>query len=367
MQLEDLSAFLDVIYEKVTNPVTREMAKQMSLELFGNALLPSTFEESLPLPNERMAIVDANPKTASLLYDRVFYLRDPQQVHPSIRACMLTSFRLTYIYLNWLVGFIDTLEEGTLPEYLDTYDEDLRVGLHNAVICIAEAYSPDTFPHTENRITESAYKEVTSSWPEIYRRNVLEWHRRSILYEYGISGVPVFESHSSFDEAYAEGKREVIVTTLSNLGIIDESKLEWGQVLESRQDKDAIQDIRRIVHWFDSSFPGKSKTFIEDEICLRLYDFEAALKRHGIHTVLGSLSTVLDGKFMFGSATTSAGVAYLAQDPILGVLAEGLLVSGKILVHVGKSLLKYDEQVYETDKEIACIHSLRGKYGKTDS
>jgi hypothetical protein len=64
------------------------------------------------------------------------------------------------------------------------------------------------------------------------------------------------------DKMYREGDREVIVTTLGDLSIVDEGQLSWEQVMEFRADGEMRGKYKRLLHWLDKEMTGKSPSFI---------------------------------------------------------------------------------------------------------
>ena len=73
---------------------------------------------------------------------------------------------------------------------------------------------------------------------------------------------------------------------LENLQIVNEENTNWQQVLEFRSDSESKEKYRRMIHWLDGSMVGKSESFIQDELSLRIKDYEAAYKKHGFKTLL---------------------------------------------------------------------------------
>ncbi len=58
---------------------------------------------------------------------------------------------------------------------------------------------------------------------------------KSFSAKHGIAMVPVYDLSSDRQTGFHEGTRQVVVTTLSNLEIVDEQQLTWEQVIEFRE------------------------------------------------------------------------------------------------------------------------------------
>lgn len=125
--------------------------------------------------------------------------------------------------------------------------------------------------------------------------------------------------------------------TLSQLNLIDASNAEWGQILEVRQDIHSHRKLARLRLFLHSSYAGHSFSFIEDDLCRRLDEYEAVTKKFGFKTTLSSLSMLLDAKAL----QTSVGAGLLAGlfgGPVLGFSAAAAIEIGKVAINVAEKL-----------------------------
>ncbi|MHC4309329.1 MAG: hypothetical protein ACYSSN_05250 [Planctomycetota bacterium] len=164
-----------------------------------------------------------------------------------------------------------------------------------------------------------------------------------------VSFVTVYDSEAKRDCEYLQGDREAVVATLSGLAIVDEDILSWEKVLEFRADEKNRLKYKRFLHWLDKEMVGKSQAFIEDEISIRLEDYENALKKHGIKTVIGEVSEVLAG----------GGLISALSEPKVGLLSVGALTIGKLAVKVGKILLDYEDMEKGRNSEISWVYEVK--------
>jgi hypothetical protein len=181
---------------------------------------------------------------------------------------------------------------------------------------------------------------------------------RSFSAKHGVAVIPIYDLATDRAIAYHEGKHEMVVSMLSNLEIVDERNLMWEQVLEFRADEENRQKYKRFLHWLDKEMIGKSRDFVEDEIAIRLEDYEQALKKHGIKTIVGTIEEALDGKYLLG-ASGVAGSLTLAGYPTLGVLAEGFLIGGKIVVKMVQTKLDFDDVERGPNSEISWVYEVK--------
>lgn len=181
---------------------------------------------------------------------------------------------------------------------------------------------------------------------------------RSFSSKYGIPVAVIYDTKSQRDQQYKVGDRAVVVATLCNFGIVEEEGLSWEQVIEFRADEGNRRKYRRFLHWLDEEMVGKSTGFIEDEIALRLEDYERALKKHGIKTVLGTIEETLDGKYLAGAAGI-VGSFTITGHPALGALAGAGLIIGKMGVKLFDAKLDFDDVELGPNSEISWVYEVR--------
>jgi hypothetical protein len=181
---------------------------------------------------------------------------------------------------------------------------------------------------------------------------------KSFSAEHGIPMVPIYDLSSDRQSGFQQGDRQVVVTTLSNLQIVDEKHLTWEQVIEFRGDEQTKHKYKRLLHWLDRDMVGRSEDFIHDEIYQRLGDYELSLKKHGIKTILGTIEEALAGEHLTGASAIAGGLA-LSGHPTLGVLAGGGLIIAGVAVKIAQTLLDFDDIECGPNSEISWIHEVK--------
>lgn len=173
--------------------------------------------------------------------------------------------------------------------------------------------------------------------------------------ERGVVGVPIFSSHVSRDREYQPGDTGALTALIRDLQVIDEDQLSIPQVLEFRQDKVSLQNLRRFRHWLDSELIGKPLTFVQDEIAVRLERYESALKKHGVVTVTGIISDLLDEKFVLGLSGAVASIGVTA-DPFWAGIAGTALTVGRATLSVSRRLVDLKDRTSIQGAEVAFVH-----------
>lgn len=186
-----------------------------------------------------------------------------------------------------------------------------------------------------------------------------KWLAHSLTESLHFRVVPAFDSMIAQEQAFQAGNQAVLITCLRNLEVVSESDLTWEQVREFRSDLKNRERYRRLVHWFDKEMAGKTLPFIQDELALRLSDYERALKKHGVVTITGTLSAILDWKSVASGSAAAGAVSLLSGDSSLAAVA-GLAISvGKTAVSVVESRLRLDDLRCGPGSEVAFAYEVR--------
>lgn len=280
--------------------------------------VPSQAATQVVLPSSgQTTAISIKPKTAALCYDRVWAASD-DVVPPGIRVWGGTG-----------------VEEGGLG-----LAGNWNIKTNRAPI--ASMLGP-----AEKKIAfMTASTEKGLGW-------TLREIARAFQRQHATAMTPVYDLAEDSETAYEEGTREVIVSVISNLSIVDEKALTWEQVQEFRADQEARQKYRRFLHWLDKEMVGKSQRFVEDAISLRLDDYERALKKHGMRVILGTIEECLDGEYSLG-----ASAACLA-DTTWGPLVSGLLLATKVGIKLHQKKLEYDDGERGPNSEICWLYDLK--------
>jgi hypothetical protein len=281
---------------------------------FGTPILPKDYES--------VAVSLTSPKTAALVFNRIW----------------------------------------TMPGLEDSPPKEISVygATQSEILPMVLALSFDgKFTFERSRETHDLWKSALEGLP-IRSGPLARQISETLREELGISSTPIYASAKMRDQEYRSGRTDLILWTLSSVEVVDESKLEWQQVLEFRRDAEARRKYRRFVHWLDSEMVGKPLRFIEDAISVRLDDYRWAIKKHGIRCVLGVLSSLLDPKFLVASAA-AIGAVNLTGDQVLAGLTGFSLVSGRIVLEIAKSLVDAEEAKRGEVAEVAFVYEVEKK------
>lgn len=296
-----------VICAVTSQPLTARNSQDYTSEVgkHTNRILSRAAQKKRLREGEVCAVTLHRPKTAALLFDRV-YCADPQ-----------IPYDLTP---GW------TRSPGGIIETGGSANRVLRFG--------------PNLEQLENDIRDHA--------PTLM----------DFIARHGFRPVPYYETLDSLDSVYAPGDTSFIGLALEDVIVVDEEQLEWNQVVEFRSDEDSAADYRRLVHWFDSTMKEKELTFVQDELASRYEKYKAALKKHGLLNRIGEILSMWTSLQALGSAGIGTLLGSVTSPPI-GVIAAIAMLDALTSAKIRE--IKRDERharKYGELGELAFVHKI---------
>lgn len=163
------------------------------------------------------------------------------------------------------------------------------------------------------------------------------------LFQFDLFPIP---NMLEFEERTTHNAYEICI---SNIPTIIEEKLKWKQVLEMRKDKKSIEKIHRFRRWVNVELGDKSKAEVIEIIEKAMDDYKFALKKHGIMTTIGGITTIL---------SSAATLIEALSGDISTQISAGLIISGGLITYTAAQLGEYFEKKREP---IALIYDLESK------
>lgn len=359
----------------------------------------------LPRPEESVAIALHQEKIAALCYDRVwspsaqwrspstsvpdnirFYcgtvpehalLINLHRKEPNIHEISLILEQFPFIYaevvlllLKWRVELgTKTIHEPNADQItqkvLNKLSDEERSKISSDVMNFIESMASSLLSTPMRpQINEDSLlrlineKKFEDALKYAHGKSFVQRKITKLLSEtHGIHTINIYDSENARKNEFTEGDRRVVVATLEGLGIIDNFALTWEQILDFRKDTNARRKYIRFLHWLDKDMIGKSPAFIQDEISIRLEDYEKSIKKHGIKTIVGTVSEVIDGKYILGSSGIAAGLS-LSGHPVLGFLVGAGLLIGKVALKVSETALSFDDKELGSNSEVSWVYEV---------
>jgi len=158
-----------------------------------------------------------------------------------------------------------------------------------------------------------------------------------IITGYDLTHIPIDIPGLFISDPPSSGEAEIAVT-LSALNLIDPRKVTWEQILEFRRDKDAQTKLRRLRMFAFENYRGKSKSFIEDDISVRIADYNDAVQKWKFDRKLGAFTSLLNSKILGGALAGTLLSAQLgAPLSTMASASVGVLEIGRIALELRKS------------------------------
>ncbi len=284
-----------------------------------------------PVERDSIALSIASPKTAALAFDKVYrvpYLDDPIPEEIGFYCATNGEISLLGTVLIRAMAYEalgDPFSELSTPaKPIEKHEITLNPGEPEIVLVAL-------------RVLGSAVAEKIQRVPTI-----------------------LYPGPNDCQRDFPTGKYEVLTASISNIALVDEANLNWSQILEFRKDPDARNKYRRFVRWVDAELKDKTPEEVEDLIAIRLDDYEWAVRKHGMKNKLGTLSTILEPKFLSTVSVTLAASAF-AGAGIWTALVGGALVAGKALLHFGTTFVDSLDEQRKTNYEVAYVYDIKSR------
>ena len=263
-------------------------------------------------------------KTASLLFDRVWNLKDS---------------------VVWWSPNGTTGKEIRADEILE------RISFHVSIID----------EEIKRQVIKKAKRLSRKARNNLYISDLAMRFTSELYSKKGIEVVPFYHSETKFKEEYEPGSKNAYQAVLENLQVVNEFELSWDQVLEFRKDKQALNHYRNLRTWISDTLKGTSLEEAKNIISQRLEDYEWAIKKHGLETKIGTFKCVIDSKFITALAT-GGGIAGLLGGPVWAALTGSLITLSKISLYIAERKLDFED--IKRKNEIALIYEIRKEFGK---
>ena len=174
---------------------------------------------------------------------------------------------------------------------------------------------------------------------------------------YRLSGyfvTPVYERQERYLLEYPSGNTLVYQAALENLPEIIEDHVSWEQVLEFRSDEEAIRKYRELRLWLEYSLSAQSVEHARDLIAHRIEEYEWAIRKHGLKTATGALSSIFSWKGLI-SLGTGVSMGAALGGPVWSALTGALFSVGGASVWVAARMIEMQDIQRGPDSAVALI------------
>tara|TARA_R110002073_G_C9335683_1_gene569580 strand:+ start:120 stop:902 length:783 start_codon:yes stop_codon:yes gene_type:complete len=181
------------------------------------------------------------------------------------------------------------------------------------------------------------------------------------LQDQGYRFIPISGSHEIIDNIFPFGSHAAYQASLDSIPMILDEENEWSQIIDFRKDKDSLRMYRSFHKWINSCMQATSADEAIDIIGTKLDQYEWAIRKHGLKTVIGSVSVILDAdslaKIIVGASTTG-----LFGGPLWAAITSGLLVGGQVAMQVANKQVDLQDIKRGENSEIAYLYKIKEKF-----
>lgn len=159
-----------------------------------------------------------------------------------------------------------------------------------------------------------------------------------------------------------EATESDVSLSLSNINLIDTSKVKWEQIIEYRKDEIARKKLRNLRLFLHTNYQGKSRAFIEDDLGKRLDAYYDTCKDWGFDTLTATISVVMDSENLI-SLLVGSTCATLFGGPVAGLIAGASIEIGNISLNIAKR--KHAFNKLKRDHDLAYIIEAKERFKNT--
>jgi|SRR6185437_7745450 len=305
------------------------------------------FVPRLSAPNEIVGVTLSSPKTASLIFDRVW---SPHEFGWDIPEGIAVNGATQHEILIQLFAYLANMLKNKSENVGKAKDSDIEgltmaniIGAYGVVHNVAQIKTDKAL--LEERVRNAAELTVC-----------LTLGRR-----HNMTAIPLYTNPTRRPSAATTGDRSVLFSVIRDVALVDEKGLQWDQVNEFRNDSAARSAYRRFLHWLDASMLDKSPSYIVDEVSVRLESYEWALRKHGIQTVIGAVEAAFDERAILMSAIGAAVLS--SASPVAALSAALAIMGGKMAIGVSRALLELQDAKVGPNSEVAYVHVVKKELG----
>lgn len=183
----------------------------------------------------------------------------------------------------------------------------------------------------------------------------------SRLREMGANVIPSYPNEDKFNKDYPEGPYVAYQAALESIPVIDNDSVEWTQILQVREDPSAIRKLRDLRLWLEMGIKTSSVSQAQELIQQKLEDYNWAIEKHGLKTITGAISTLLDWKTPTAAAAAGA-LGTAVGGPIWAAVAGGLVIAGSIAVWVAERRIDHEDTVQGGHREVALLYDIQSRF-----
>ena len=292
-----------------------------------------------------VAISTGDHKRSALFFDKII----PTYSSGEVPTSLLSSVHFENTRFSEIFSSVSSCPRGEAHDVVQHFAE--RVVWQEAPMSVR--YQP-SYIEEKNRELPDVVKRAETMWadPEYMAQSILRYGRldgNAIL-------IPTFDTEEAEQKLFVPGDANIIEVTLTDLDIIDTTRLAWEQIVELKKDDDSKRKLRNLRLFLYTNYANQPISFIRDDLQRIIDEYHNACKKHGFRLVTGCVSSVIESKSLLatmalGTFALLSGIPITAITP--GMVGEAVLEVGKVVINYLKE--KRDISDYKENHHLAYI------------
>jgi len=262
--------------------------------------------------------------------------------------------------MNFEIGFNDFKRNAPLQVNFSDADEFIQEIISDLQEITSDIVKREGLTNQGQKI-EYVEMPFTEFIKTTLFRNLWILKIQKMLNTKGSASIPFIHDSDPFVHFLPQGHSEALEIKLSNIGVIDHSKVDWGQVKALREDADSSTKLRRFRLFMTENYKGRDGNYIRDDLLLKIYDYEQVCKKHGLELIISSVSKILDTKSIVGTLAASAA-STLVGDLTCGILSGVAIQIGQVAINIAEKRLEFESK--KNNSEIAYLMEIKGRIEK---
>jgi len=177
----------------------------------------------------------------------------------------------------------------------------------------------------------------------------------------GYNVVPIYDSESSFRSEFKTGEHVTYQAAFANIPVVSPNDVTFEQVMEFRKDPDARRKYRDLRLWLQDGIEADSIEHASQIIEQRLDDYKWAIRKHGLNSVLGTISEIINWKNASAAGAIGIAATHMGNE-MWGAIAAGLTVGVQASVLLAKKLVDREDVRRGAHCEVAFIYDVQKRF-----
>jgi len=200
-------------------------------------------------------------------------------------------------------------------------------------------------------------KDFTEAMLNLFQDEIYQIYTK-IYREFGVDVVPIYSSELAFRNDTVTGPAVGYQAAINQVSLVSSNGVNWNQIVDFREDKESLRKYRALRNWFRQGLKANSVSEATDIIGQKLEDYEWAIRKHGLKTITGTLTSVLDSKQLIALTSASSAAGFMGG-PIWAAITAGIILLSGVSVKIADRFIELEDVKRGANSEVAVIYDIK--------